>query len=130
MLSNAIGVPRTRDNSAFDLRNDEVGIEIKTLVGGKNEKITMSKTALARKLAEQQAEGLKAYTVVVDRRARGMEGKATYYYREGLGSFRLSSMKELQQVISKAPKEIASTAKALLDLAKGQYFLVITNGGA
>ena len=106
MLSNAIGVPRTRDNSAFDLRNDEVGIEIKTLVGGKNEKITMSKTALGRKLAEQQAEGLKAYTVVVDRRARGME------------------------VISKAPKEIASTAKALLDLAKGQDFLVITNGGA
>ena len=38
--------------------------------------------------------------------------------------------KELQQVISKAPKEIASTAKALLDLAKGQDFLVITNGGA
>ena len=92
VLSNAIGVPRTRDNSAFDLRNDEVGIEIKTLVGVKNEKITMSKTALGRKLAGQQAEGLKAYTVVVDRRARGMEGKATYYYREGLGSFRLSSM--------------------------------------
>ena len=50
------------------------------------------KTALGRKLAEQRAEGLKAYTVVVDRRQGGMTGHATYYYREGLGSFRLGSM--------------------------------------
>ena len=92
VLSTAIGVPRTRDNSAFDLRNDEVGIEVKTLVNGKNEKITMSKAALGRKLAEQRADGIKAYTVVVDRRTGGLEGKASYYIREGLGSFRLGSM--------------------------------------
>jgi hypothetical protein len=92
VLSEAINVPRTRDNSAFDLRNDEVGIEVKTLVNGKNEKITMSKTALGRKLAEQRADGIKAYTVVVDRRSGGLTGKASYYIREGLGSFRLGSM--------------------------------------
>jgi hypothetical protein len=74
------------------LRNDDVGIEVKTLVNGKNEKITMSKDALGRKLAEQRADGIKAYTVVVDRRAGGLSGRATYYYREGLGSFRLGSM--------------------------------------
>ena len=92
VLSDAIGVPRTADNSAFDLRNDDVGIEVKTLVNGKNEKITMSKAALGRKLAEQRADGLRGYTVVVDRRAGGLTGKATYYYREGFGSFRLGSM--------------------------------------
>ena len=39
-------------------------------------------------------------------------------------------LKELGQVIAKAPKDIASTATALRDLAKGQDFLMITNGGA
>jgi hypothetical protein len=92
VLSEAIGIPRTPDNAAFDLRNDDVGIEVKTLVNGKNEKITMSKTALGRKIAEQRADELKAYTVVVDRRTGGLHGQATYYYREGLGSFRLGSM--------------------------------------
>ena len=92
VLAQALGIPKSRDNLAFDVRNDEVAIEVKTLVNGKNEKITMSKLALGRKLAEQQAEGLKAYTVVVDRRVGGLTGKATYYYREGLGSFRLGSM--------------------------------------
>ena len=81
VLSEAVGVPRTKDNSAFDMRNDDVGIEVKTLISGKNEKITMSKTALGRKLGEQRAEGLKGYTVVVDRRAGGLAGKATYYVR-------------------------------------------------
>lgn len=92
VLSDAVGVPRTRDNSAFDLRNDEVGIEVKTLINGKNEKITMSKSAMGRKLAEQRADGLKIYTVVVDRRAGGMTGKASYYIKQGVGSFRLGSM--------------------------------------
>jgi hypothetical protein len=92
VLAKALGIPKSGDNLAFDVRNDEVAIEVKTLVNGKNEKITMSKTALGRKLAEQRAEGLKAYTVVVDRRSGGMTGHATYYYREGLGSFRLGSM--------------------------------------
>ena len=92
VLSEAIGIPRTADNSAFDLRNDDVGIEVKTLVNGKNEKITMSKTALGRKIAEQRADELKVYTVVVDRRTGGLHGQATYYYRKGLGSFRLGSM--------------------------------------
>ena len=92
VLSKAIGLPRTRDNSAFDLRNDEIGIEVKTLVNGKNEKITMSKAALGRKLAEQRADGIRGYTVVVDRRSGGMEGAAKYFFREGFGSFRLNSM--------------------------------------
>ena len=90
VLSQAIGVPRTPNNSAFDLENDDVGIEVKTLVNGKNEKITMSKAALGRKIGA--LDDRRGYTVVVDRRSGGLTGQATYYYREGFGSFRLGSM--------------------------------------
>lgn len=47
------------------------------------------KAALSRKLGEAQAEGLKVFTVVADMRGRS---NATYYVREGVGSFRLGSM--------------------------------------
>jgi hypothetical protein len=107
VLSRAIGIPRTRDNSAFDLRNDDTGVEVKTLVNGTHgsqAKITMSKAALGRKLAEQRAAGLKGYTVVCDRRAGGLTGAARYYYKEGFGSFRLHSMtpatlSELKEIV-------------------------------
>lgn len=89
-LSDALGVPRTRNNSAFDLRNDDVGVEVKTLLVGANEKITMNKTALARKVAEQRDDDLRGYTVVAD--MRGGRERAAYYYKEGFGSFRLGSM--------------------------------------
>jgi HK97 family phage portal protein len=87
-VSKALGLPRTKDNSAFDLRNDDVGVEIKTMVDGKSDKITMSKAALSRKLGEAQAEGLKTFTVVAD--ARG--GATKYYVSNKLGSIRLGSM--------------------------------------
>ena len=106
VLSKALGIPRTGNNGAFDVRNDDVAIEVKTLVATKHEnpKITMNKTALGRKLAEQRAEDLKGYPVVVDRRSSGMTGKAAYYYKEGFGSFRVSSMTrvtlaELREVV-------------------------------
>ena len=99
VLSRQIGVPRTRDNSAFDLQNDDAGIECKTLLTNKNGKITMSKKALGRKLSESQAEGLKTHTVVIDRRAGWASGNpmahATYYYKAGLGSFQVSGMKKV-----------------------------------
>ena len=89
-LSKALGIPRTANNSAFDLHNDDVGVEVKAMVTGANSKITMNKTAIGRKLAEAQAEGLKVFTVVADMRGRS---SAKYYVREGVGSFRLGSMK-------------------------------------
>lgn len=89
-LSRAIGIPRTKNNSAFDLKNDEVGVEVKCLITGHNEKLTMSKTALARKIGEQRDEGLRGFTVAVD--MRGGRQTAAYYYKVGFGSFRLGSM--------------------------------------
>ena len=99
ILSKSIGIPRTPDNAAFDLRTPDTGIEVKTLIHGKNGKITMSKAAIGRKLAEQSAEGIEIHTVVVDRRAAwnsgNAMGNATYYYRKGVGSFQLSAMKQV-----------------------------------
>ena len=88
-LSTALGIPRTKNNSAFDLRNDDVGIEVKTMTHGKNDKITMGKEAMGRKLAEQRADGLKVFTVIADMRGRT---QAKYYVRDGIGSFRIGSM--------------------------------------
>ena len=89
-LSKALGIPRTADNSAFDLRNDDVGVEVKTMVTGTNDKITMSKAALGRKLGEAKDDDLTTFTVVADMRGRG---SAKYYVSEKLGSLRLGSMK-------------------------------------
>lgn len=88
IVSNAIGIPRTKDNSAFDCRNGKTGVELKTMQESANGKITMSKTALARKMAEASRDKLKTFTVVADKRG----GSTKYYYKEGLGSFRVGSM--------------------------------------
>ena len=88
-LSKALGVPRTPDNAPFDLRNNDIGIEIKTMVDNKNDKVTMSKAALGRKIAEKEADKLKTFTVVADVRGGGA---AKYYVSDKLGSLRLGSM--------------------------------------
>ena len=88
-LSAALGMPKSPDNRPFDLQSKTVGVEIKTVVSGKNDKITMSKDAIGRKNAEMKAAKLKrVYTVVADK--RGAEVK--YLVRQGFGSFRLGSM--------------------------------------
>ena len=89
IISKAVGLPRTADNSAFDLRGPKVGVEIKTMQSSRSGKITMSKAALGRK--ESEANGpprLKTYTVVADKRGGG----TSYYIAKGVGSFRVSAM--------------------------------------
>jgi len=87
-VSDALGIPRTKDNSAFDLNNGKTAVELKTMLQSKNGKITMSKAALARKNDEIKATKVKAFTVVADKRS----GATKYYYSKGVGSFRVSSM--------------------------------------
>ncbi len=89
ILSRAVGIPRTGDNAAFDLRNDKIGVEVKTMVDSKNGKITMSKEALAYKKKEIRSGRIKAYTVVADKRSGQ---KTQYYMSKGVGSFRINSM--------------------------------------
>ncbi len=92
-LSHALGMPRSSDNKPFDLQSKTVGIEVKTVVSGKNDKITMSKDAVAKKHAEVASAKLKrTYTVVVDKRSPDSH---KFYVRAGFGSFRLGSMTEV-----------------------------------
>lgn len=88
VISRALGLTRTGDNSAFDLLKGRVGVEVKTMVDSRNGKITMSSSALARKNKEARRDRLRTYTIVADKRA----GKTQYYASKGLGSFRVGSM--------------------------------------
>jgi hypothetical protein len=67
-------------------------IEVKTIIRAKNNKITMPKDALVRKRKELRKFGKKntsGHTIVIDERT----GKI--YYRDDVGSFRLSAMEEV-----------------------------------
>lgn len=94
ILSDSLKIPRTKDNSPFDLQSKGVGIEVKTLVDNKNNKITMHPESRQRKIAVARKEGLRMYTVVVDRRTEATQ----YYFASGVGSFRISSMKPVSSL--------------------------------
>lgn len=87
-LAKALGLKQTGDNSAFDLKGAKVGVEVKTFLSTKNDKITMHGYALGRKVSEARAERLKTYTVVADKRG----GATKFYISNRLGSLRLSTM--------------------------------------
>jgi hypothetical protein len=93
-LSKAIGLPRTRNNSAFDLVGKGVAIEVKTLVDRKRDEITMHPDALQRKQKEARKTKVNAYTVVLDERP----GKQQVYWKAGVGSFTLSTMNRASSV--------------------------------
>jgi len=65
-----------------------IGVEVKTLIDNKNDKITMHGESLARKVKWGHQNHAAMYTVVIDRRA----GATHEYYRKGVGSFRLSTL--------------------------------------
>lgn len=91
-LSTGLGMPKSPDNKPFDLQTKTVGVEIKTLVSNTNDKITMSKSAMAHKNAEVAKSGLKkTFTVVADKRT----STTKYFIRAGYGSFRIGSMTEV-----------------------------------
>lgn len=82
----------TTDKAAFDTLVKKGGklnsVEIKTLMDNKNDKITMHKDSLARKIAYVRQHNSIAHTVVFDRRGP----RPLLYYRKGVGSFRLKSL--------------------------------------
>lgn len=90
-LAGALGMKKSPDNLAFDLTGHKYCVEVKTLVSNTNDKITMSKEAVARKDAFVKSSKLKAFTIVVDRRTKN----PTYYIRAGYGSFRIASMNQV-----------------------------------
>jgi SPP1 gp7 family putative phage head morphogenesis protein len=66
-------------------------IEVKTIIKGKNDKITMHPPSIEKKdrMLKSLPKGTTAHTVVIDERDKQV------YYKSGYGSFRLSNMKAL-----------------------------------
>lgn len=88
VIARALRGKNLDDNEAFDVISGKDAIEVKTIIDGKNPKITMRADALARKLDFAESNGYTAHTVVIDTRS----GRPEYYYKEGVGSFRLGAM--------------------------------------
>ena len=83
---------QTDDNSPTDITLTTggrfQGVEVKTLVDNKNDKITMHPESRERKEAWAMENHAALHTVVVD--SRGQPPRI--YYHEGVGSFRLAGM--------------------------------------
>jgi hypothetical protein len=86
-VAKAIGGQHLEDNEPFDVLVGTSGVEVKTIIAGKNNKITMHPSSRRRKLTEAKSKGLTAHTVV-------MKGNKVFY-KQGVGSFRLNSMIEV-----------------------------------
>jgi len=101
------------------------GIELKTMVDNKNNKITMKSSAMAKKKAWQEEAGAPFHTVVLDDHkvfnANGEgqhdESKRQIYYKRGAGSFRVDLMHpvkdqaELKQLLDTPDAELPKAAQ-------------------
>jgi hypothetical protein len=84
-----VGGEASDDNKPFDVIAGKNGIETKTILpGARSVKITMHPDSLARKLDEAKKSGLQPHTIVIDKRGSTPQ----YYYKKGVGSYRLNSM--------------------------------------
>jgi phage gp29-like protein len=88
----AVGGKHVGDNEPFDVHAGKTAVEVKTIVEGRNPKITMHPESLARKQAFLKERGMNGATVAVDAR----RSPPTYYYAQGVGSFRLSAMRQVK----------------------------------
>lgn len=90
-VSKLLGGQTFTAHTPFDVIVGDIGIEVKTFTKNTNDKVTMHKASLKRKLKEARKLKLKAtFTVLFD--ARG--GSNKLYIKKGLGSFRLKNMSE------------------------------------
>jgi hypothetical protein len=82
------------------------GVELKTMVSNKANKITMKRSAMDRKLAWEKKNKAVFHTVVLDDQAvfeangpgQHDESKRRIFYRRGCGSFRVGSMHEVKDL--------------------------------
>lgn len=90
-LAKLVGMINTDDNAPFDLLAGGNAVEVKTVMDNNNDKITVHPSSRLRKEAFAKLHGLVSHTVAIDVR----DGKRAYYYRKGVGAFRLGSMERL-----------------------------------
>ena len=81
------GAKRLQDNEPFDVVLPGVGIEVKTITRqARNDKVTMSRSAIRRKKSAARKEKRKMYTAVFHERTN------SWYISKKVGSIRLGSM--------------------------------------
>ena len=90
-VAQAVGGKNLPDNEPFDVIAGNHAVEVKTIVDGKNPKITMHAESLTSKEKFARANKMKTHTVAIDARTSPPQ----YYYSKGMGSFRLSSMEKI-----------------------------------
>jgi hypothetical protein len=123
VFANAIGGTHLADNEPMDVTVPRAGgglhgLEVKTLVNQKNDKITMKKDAVDAKTAWAQKNQGELHTVVLDHRDRydGGANKEHYsgneiMYKRGVGAFRLGQMQKCKD---------AAEVKRLMELPEGE----------
>jgi len=88
------GIQSPNDSAVDVVKNmgsKSIGIEVKTLLLQTNDKITMNRPAIQRKLQWAQSNKASLATVAVDLRG----SKMAVYYKQGVGSFRIGSMQKV-----------------------------------
>jgi hypothetical protein len=129
-LAKALGGKSLADNEPVDvvteINGKKHGIELKTMVDNKHNKLTMKKDAQARKRSWERREKGKVHTVVFDDQkvfnAKGPgkhdEPQRRILYRRGYGSFRTDGMyevkggmEELRQLLSMDKRKLPKGAK-------------------
>jgi hypothetical protein len=91
-LAKVLKVPATHHQHVFDIIKGRDAIEVKSMFPGiVGDSITMHPKSLRKKRIEALKQGYRTHTVVFDMRGK----QVALYYREGLGSFRLSTMRKV-----------------------------------
>lgn len=92
LIAKHTGGTQSPNNKPFDVlvngAKKKHGIEVKAVLLQKNDKLTMKKEAIDRKLAAAKKQKLTMHTVAGDLRGK----KLIIYHRAGVGSFRLGKM--------------------------------------
>jgi len=110
-FAKAVGGLSFKDNEPVDVVLGDGGvikhgIELKTMVTNKANKITMKRSAMERKAEWEKANKATFHTVVIDDsnvfNAKGEgqhdETKRRIFYRRGFGSFRVNTMHEVKNI--------------------------------
>lgn len=97
-LAKRIGGTHIPDNEAFDVKRGKHFVEVKTIIVGKHDKITMRKECRERKIATAKQHSATSHTVVFDNRSGHV------YYSKGVGSFRLGGMEKIGTMSSYGAK--------------------------
>lgn len=94
-IAKVLGGVVTHYFAAFDVSIKDIRVEVKTMVDGKHDKVTIHPFSRKEKEKEiKKGKLTKIFIVVIDNR----DGKDDVYVRQGFGSFRLKNLEKLEKI--------------------------------